>query len=65
VNGCSAIALLAGFPNSSRPRGIGIVSMLDRGARAKKEREAFAMQEIYMGTGILSLGRTDGEAASA
>ena len=39
--------------------------MLDRGARAKREREAFAMQEIYMGTGILSLGRTDGEAASA
>ncbi|SAL86271.1 hypothetical protein AWB67_07155 [Caballeronia terrestris] len=39
--------------------------MLDRGARAKREREAFAMQESYKQTGILSLGRTDGEAASA
>jgi cation/acetate symporter len=35
--------------------GIWLFSMLDRGARAQREREAFALQEFYSQTGILAL----------
>jgi cation/acetate symporter len=35
--------------------GIWLFSVLDRGARAQREREAFALQEFYSQTGILAL----------
>ncbi|GJH26433.1 cation acetate symporter [Caballeronia novacaledonica] len=35
--------------------GIWLFSILDRGARAQREREAFALQEFYSQTGILAL----------
>jgi cation/acetate symporter len=33
--------------------------MLDRGARARREREAFALQEFYGQTGLLSVKAVD------
>ncbi|MGF6781929.1 Na+(H+)/acetate symporter ActP [Paraburkholderia sp. GAS334] len=39
--------------------GIWIFSMLDRGAREQQEREAFALQEFYGQTGILSVKAVD------
>jgi cation/acetate symporter len=39
--------------------GIWVVSMLDRSARAQREREAFALQEFYGQTGILSIRAVD------
>ena len=45
--------------------GIWIGSMLDRSVRARREREAFAMQEFYGQTGVLSGERVDGGAAGA
>jgi cation/acetate symporter len=39
--------------------GIWAVSMLDRGARAQREREAFALQEFYGQTGVLSMKAVD------
>ncbi|SAK71224.1 acetate permease [Caballeronia catudaia] len=45
--------------------GIWIGSMLDRGVRARQEREAFAMQEFYGQTGVLSGARADAGVAGA
>lgn len=39
--------------------GIWIFSMLDRGAGAQREREAFAMQEFYGQTGLLPMKAVD------
>ena len=39
--------------------GIWLFSMLDRSARAQREREAFALQEFYGHTGILSVKAAD------
>jgi cation/acetate symporter len=39
--------------------GIWLFSMLDRSARAQREREAFALQEFYGQTGILSIRAVD------
>ena len=39
--------------------GIWVFSMLDRGVRARAEREAFALQEFYGQTGILSAKAVD------
>jgi cation/acetate symporter len=39
--------------------GIWCFSMLDRGARAQREREAFALQEFYGQTGLLSVKAVD------
>jgi cation/acetate symporter len=39
--------------------GIWFFSMLDRGARAQREREAFALQEFYGQTGLLSVKAVD------
>jgi len=39
--------------------GIGVFSMLDRGARAQREREAFELQEFYGQTGVLSMKAVD------
>jgi cation/acetate symporter len=39
--------------------GIWTFSILDRGAGAQREREAFAMQEFYGQTGILPMKAVD------
>jgi cation/acetate symporter len=39
--------------------GIWFFSMLDRGARARRERDAFALQEFYGQTGMLSVKAVD------
>jgi cation/acetate symporter len=39
--------------------GIWLFSMLDRSARAQREREAFALQEFYGQTGLLAVKAID------
>jgi cation/acetate symporter len=39
--------------------GIWLFSMLDRSARARREREAFALQEFYGQTGLLPIKAVD------